>query len=264
MKARTTKPKGKVSKKQKKASRPSTRKAVSSRPRRPKAPAEKAGRPKAPEAEPRENVSPVPAGRPGRPKAPVASTPSPVQQAAVVEARRKQFEHYRELLLRKQRELTQAYAVSRGDSRGSLDDGTEDYMDYAAHSYAREFLLSLTEFDRKQLLQVEDALRRIDRGEYGHCLQCGGEIHPKRLEVAPWARYCVKCQELEEKGLLPQPASPAEEEKAQAEDIEEEEVVPEEEEIFEEDLEEAEEEVEEPPILGEEVLPIPTEDDEEE
>ena len=72
------------------------------------------------------------------------------------------------------------------------------------NSYAKEFLLSLTELDRKQLILVEEALRRIDRGEYGRCQQCGEEINRKRLEVQPWARHCVRCQELEEQGLLPQ------------------------------------------------------------
>ena len=93
-----------------------------------------------------------------------------------------------------------AYAISKGDSQAELDNGTEDYVDYAVNSYAREFLLSLTELDRKHLLLVEEALNRIDRGEYGYCQQCGEDVAPKRLEVQPWARHCVRCQELEEKG----------------------------------------------------------------
>jgi len=114
----------------------------------------------------------------------------------------KQIEYYRDLLNRKQRQLTAAYQTSKGDSRSDLDDGTEDYIDYAVHSYAREFLLSLTEMDRKQLFLVEEALERLDRGQFGYCQQCHSPVHPKRLEVAPWARYCVPCQELEEQGLL--------------------------------------------------------------
>lgn len=114
----------------------------------------------------------------------------------------KQIEYYRDLLNRKRQQLTAAYQTSKGDSRSDLDDGTEDYIDYAVHSYAREFLLSLTEMDRKQLFLVEEALERLDRGQFGYCQQCQAAIHPKRLEVAPWARYCVPCQELEEQGLL--------------------------------------------------------------
>jgi len=56
--------------------------------------------------------------------------------------------------------------------------------------------------ERKQLRLVEEAIQRIDRGEYGHCLNCGKEIPDKRKEVEPWARFCVVCQELEEQGLL--------------------------------------------------------------
>jgi DnaK suppressor protein len=148
------------------------------------------------------------AAKTAAPLRPVPAPPKPAPpkklKPAQVAARRKDLDHFRALLLQKQRELMQAYAVSKGDSRSHLDNGTEDYIDYAVNSYAKEFLLSLTELDRKQLLLVEEALRRIDRGEFGRCLQCGEEINRKRLEVAPWARHCVRCQELEEQGLLPQ------------------------------------------------------------
>ncbi len=182
-----------------------------------KKPAAKAAKPQKPSRRaPQPQRPPSPAE--AKPQAPAAAAPqrptrvaprlSPERRLALIAARRRQFQYHRDLLLEKQREFMEAYAVTRGDSRGTLDDGTEDYIDYAVHSYAREFLLSLTELDRKQLLLVEEALRRIDRGEYGRCMQCNEEINPRRLEVAPWARYCVRCQALEERGLLPQQAAP--------------------------------------------------------
>jgi len=137
---------------------------------------------------------------PPKPKPPTRRIPKP----ASIATRRKEKAHFRELLLKKRQDLMRAYAISKGDSQAELDNGTEDYVDYAVNSYAREFLLSLTEMDRKHLLLVEEALNRIDRGEYGYCQQCGEDINLKRLEVQPWARHCVRCQELEEKGLLPQ------------------------------------------------------------
>jgi DnaK suppressor protein len=137
---------------------------------------------------------------PPKAKAPVRRVPKP----ASIVARRKERHHFRDLLLKKRQDLMRAYAISKGDSQAALDNGTEDYVDYAVNSYAREFLLSLTELDRKHLLFVEEALNRIDRGEFGYCQQCGEDINPKRLEVQPWAPYCLSCQELEEKGLLPQ------------------------------------------------------------
>jgi DnaK suppressor protein len=173
---------------------------VSSKKPAPAKPAVKAGG-KAPGKLPRKPLKLLPkASAPAPPKPKPRRVPKP----ASIATRRKERAHFRELLLKKRQDLMRAYAISKGDSQAELDNGTEDYVDYAVNSYAREFLLSLTELDRKHLLLVEEALNRIDRGEYGYCQQCGEDVAPKRLEVQPWARHCVRCQELEEKGLLPQ------------------------------------------------------------
>jgi DnaK suppressor protein len=105
-------------------------------------------------------------------------------------------------LLDKHKSLVQAYNNTRGDTRNPNMDGTEDYIDYAVSSYSRDFMLSLTEMERRQLTLVEEALRRIEQREYGRCLNCNQEIPEKRLEVEPWARHCIRCQELEDQGLL--------------------------------------------------------------
>lgn len=114
-----------------------------------------------------------------------------------------QLESFRKLLQTKQTEITTNFAKNQGESRMAVDDGTEDYIDYAVNSYSKEFLLSLTDLERRQLVLIDEALARIRSGDYGRCQQCGQEIVPKRLEAAPWARHCVRCQELEEQGLLP-------------------------------------------------------------
>lgn len=187
-----------------------------------------------------------------------ASSKPAIPRPQLIAQRRKTFVHFRDLLLAKQREQTQAYASSKEDSESNLDNGTEDYIDYAVNSYAREFLLSLTEMDRKQLLQIEEALRRIDRGEFGRCQQCGQEIPRKRLEIQPWARHCVSCQELEEKGLLPQGTYNPGEEDYDSED----EVA-----TAADDDPEVEAEVEEPdeeePVIDDEPLVVDSEDAEE-
>ena len=132
---------------------------------------------------------------------------APVRKKVVKKRKKKRF-HKRELnkfgkmLHVKQLELTQAYTLSKGASMQTSSDGTEDYIDYAVSSYAKEFMLSLSEMDRKQLRIVEEALRRIGSGDFGRCGYCGTEIKIKRLEVAPWARLCIKCQDMDERGLL--------------------------------------------------------------
>lgn len=109
-------------------------------------------------------------------------------------------------LLSRRAALIAAYYSAKGNTKTSTAGGTEDYIDYAVSSYERDFSLSMTELERKQLLLVEEALSRIRRREYGRCLNCGVEIPQPRLEVEAWARYCILCQELEEKGLLGEPA----------------------------------------------------------
>lgn len=127
-------------------------------------------------------------------------------EAAPPKPRRKspsELRKFREQLVAKRQELLQAYLREKGDSRTRIEDGTEDYIDYAVNSYDREFLLSLTEMEQRHLMLVEEALKRLDRRvEFGLCAQCHQEIAGKRLEVQPWARYCLRCQELDEQGLL--------------------------------------------------------------
>ena len=128
-----------------------------------------------------------------------------VRKKRVIKKKRfhkRELNKFHNLLMVKQRDLTQAYTLSKGASMDSTTDGTEDYIDYAVSSYAKEFMLSLSEMDRKQLKTVEEALLRVKSGDYGRCGYCGTEIKIKRLEVAPWARLCIKCQDLDERGLL--------------------------------------------------------------
>jgi DnaK suppressor protein len=113
------------------------------------------------------------------------------------------LEHYKKKLLKNHKEFIKKFSKTKGDTKETTRDGTEDYIDYAVNSYTKEFLLSLTEIDRKQLVLIEEALKRIQNGRYAKCQQCFKEVSTKRLEAAPWARHCVKCQELEEQGLLP-------------------------------------------------------------
>lgn len=45
----------------------------------------------------------------------------------------------------------------------------------------------------RDLVRVEEALKRLNDGEYGYCADCDEEIAPKRLEVDPAAALCIKC-----------------------------------------------------------------------
>jgi DnaK suppressor protein len=73
-----------------------------------------------------------------------------------------------------------------------------DAADQAVASYDKNDLHQQAEQASRQLRLLDDALHRIDAGEYGECVLCGKEIALARLEAIPWARYCVDCQEFQE------------------------------------------------------------------
>jgi DnaK suppressor protein len=58
---------------------------------------------------------------------------------------------------------------------------------------------SLIEIKENELENIEEALGRMDRGEYGRCMDCGQWIRPERLEAMPYAVRCRSCQEKWEK-----------------------------------------------------------------
>ena len=53
----------------------------------------------------------------------------------------------------------------------------------------------LNRLDYAQLRMINEALDRLDSGDYGICLGCEELIPDKRLRALPWAKYCVPCQE---------------------------------------------------------------------
>jgi DnaK suppressor protein len=67
--------------------------------------------------------------------------------------------------------------------------------DRAQISHDEFVSLRLNGLDYRQLRLVEEALDRLDAGDFGICLACDEPIAEKRLRALPWARYCVKCED---------------------------------------------------------------------
>jgi DnaK suppressor protein len=59
--------------------------------------------------------------------------------------------------------------------------------------------MALLQMSAETLLRVDEALVRLDAGEYGSCFECGGEIAERRLRALPFAVRCVACEERREK-----------------------------------------------------------------
>ena len=58
----------------------------------------------------------------------------------------------------------------------------------------RELEQALTEIETRELAAIEQALTRMQAGNYGVCADCGDAIPFDRLKAEPWALRCVPCQ----------------------------------------------------------------------
>jgi DnaK suppressor protein len=70
---------------------------------------------------------------------------------------------------------------------GNLEEASDEVEEYAT-------LVSISETLEKKLKDINLALEKIERGEYGICENCGQKISQERLKIYPTARLCRKCQ----------------------------------------------------------------------
>ena len=115
---------------------------------------------------------------------------------------KKKVKTYRDKLLARRESLFSQVTEAEMSSRERDLEATQDPADMAANAYTKELLISMSANDRKLLQLIDEALERVERGEYGECVNCGEPLTEKRLDAVPWARYCLKCQDLQERGLL--------------------------------------------------------------
>src|SRR5256714_15036673 len=113
------------------------------------------------------------------------------------------YQPYEDALRKKQHELLDSYERDKAAGNAQPDDGIQDLADKAASAYSKELNFSLSDAERNLLMLIEEAFNRIKEGSFGACINCGNQIGEKRLSAVPWTPYCIDCQELQEKGMLP-------------------------------------------------------------
>jgi len=100
--------------------------------------------------------------------------------------------NYRDMLLSKRRDVLAGLGI-KFDTLARMGRVAEEDQAQITHD---EFVsLRLNRLDYLQLRMIEEALDRLDSGDFGVCLACEEPIAAKRLKALPWARYCVTCQE---------------------------------------------------------------------
>ncbi len=98
--------------------------------------------------------------------------------------------NHRRALLNKRAQILSALRLDRGKPNERVN---EEDQGTVAHE---EFVsMRLNHLDYAQLRLIDEALDRVESGDYGICLSCEEGIPDKRLTALPWAKYCVPCQE---------------------------------------------------------------------
>jgi len=120
---------------------------------------------------------------------------------------KKELDVYREKLLNlKDDVVAQMRETSKDTLMKSQKDMSGDISGYGIHmadvasdNYERDFNLELVSNERKIIIEIDEALKRIEEGIYGICQISGKPISKSRLKAIPYAKNSKKCQEKIEK-----------------------------------------------------------------
>lgn len=109
----------------------------------------------------------------------------------------------RRLLVEKRKEIlkeikndTSRYI--KGESKQLVDTALDD-GDWSIVDLAEDINLKHLSSHRDDLQKLDEAIRKLNEGTYGICEDCGDEISEKRLNILPYAIYCIDCKEKREK-----------------------------------------------------------------
>ncbi len=124
----------------------------------------------------------------------------------------KELAQFKTLLLQKRREILQnvheiegeTLRKSRLDASGDLSSMPIHMADLGTDNFQQEFSLGLMDSERRLIVEIDDALHRIETGSYGICEGTGKPISRARLDAQPWARYSVEYAKMIEEGRAPE------------------------------------------------------------
>ncbi len=119
--------------------------------------------------------------------------------------KKSELKKYEKLLLKKREEMVFLLQDRKTQIDSTIKEATGDISGYSYHmadqgtdAMEREKAFMLASKSGRLLYHIDEAIRRVRKGEYGHCHTCNKSISTARLEAVPHARYCIECKEKEE------------------------------------------------------------------
>ena len=120
----------------------------------------------------------------------------------------RQLEEFKGLLLRKRSEMVgdlehlTSEALNRPDGAGEHSAMPIHMADLGTDNWEQEFTLGLAENERTRLLEIDEALERIEKKTYGICLATHEPIGIDRLRAQPWTKYCIEHARMRDEGRV--------------------------------------------------------------
>ena len=107
--------------------------------------------------------------------------------------RKEKLESFRKQLLVRRDALHHGLRVATAQF---INDDTvhTDSIDQASAEIDKSFAMQMKNRERDTLLQIDEALRRIDAGEFGECERCGEAISEARIRAFPFTTLCIDCK----------------------------------------------------------------------
>lgn len=134
----------------------------------------------------------------------VSVKPKPAPEKAPVRSKgftKTELDHFKKIILEKKKEILEELETLKSSM---MDATTGEYtsqnsayslhMEQGTDTMEREKTFLFASREGKFLNYLEDALKRIEKGQYGYCIECGTLIDKERLEAVPHAQLCIKCK----------------------------------------------------------------------
>ena len=104
---------------------------------------------------------------------------------------KKIFEAQRQAILTNSKVVREDFSVSSDDRLDELDQASTDIE--------QSMRMRLCNRETLYIKKVDEALQRIEDGDFGQCQECAEDIEFRRLEARPTATLCVACKEEQER-----------------------------------------------------------------
>jgi len=125
------------------------------------------------------------------------------KRVGTVAAPRSRYAELKQMLEERQREIQAEVQGKMRDVRteGSWGGKVSEVLDAVEGAEADiqgDIEFALIQMKSETLNKINDALNRLEQGNYGNCFECGEEIAEKRLRALPFAVRCKDCEEARE------------------------------------------------------------------